>query len=256
MGEDYKIACIQPSDRFPYSQIFEDIFNDRNDADIRMDLYKPHRGDFPEDYRLPTDTEYDGVLVTGSGEHLYDDSGEHVSNGDQEDWNKETQQYVAQALQEDIPVIGVCYGHQLVADTLADGPVGETVEPMTEREMGFNTIELTAEGDDHPLMDGLDQEFTSFTSHLDYVPELPENTAALAENEYSNHAFAAEDTPAYGVQFHPEYDREMAEKLLESKDLDPESDKYSDIVETLTDENAAAAEGSRRVFDNFLELID
>lgn len=240
-----RIACLTPSDTFDYTQIFENLFRERTGRDIELDGYKPHRGELPDTY------DFDAVLVTGSGYHVYDHQG----------WEQETEQYLVQALEQEIPVLGVCYGHQIIAETLggtvealADTeqvPFGEALS--SDREMGYRAVTRTATGNKSTLLEGTDDQIIAFQSHQDYVAELPPNTEPLAANEYGVQAIKSTEHPAYGVQFHPEYDRDMAEELLDNKDLS--DDEYEQIVETLTAENERAALNSRAVFDNFLDRL-
>ncbi len=246
------IACLTPSDTFEYTRIFEEIFRDRVDEDVTLEGFKPHHGEMPDDYT------YDGVVITGSGFHVYEEVG---AQGDEDMWQDRMDSYVQDALEQDIPVFGGCYGHQSLANLL-----GGTVESLADsdrypaddeciadREMGYRTIHVTADGRESDMFDGIGEEFVSFQSHQDYVADLPDDAELLAENEYGVQAFQSTEYPAYGVQFHPEYDLKMAQDLLDSKDLDQET--YDTIAETLTEENEQAASKSRIVFDNYLKHV-
>jgi GMP synthase (glutamine-hydrolysing) len=65
-------------------------------------------------------------------------------------------------------------------------------------------------------------------------------------------AFRVEAT--YGVQFHPEYDRETAEWVVRGKDL--VADRVESVLAGITDETVADAETAKTVFDNFLSLVE
>jgi GMP synthase (glutamine-hydrolysing) len=96
-----------------------------------------------------------------------------------------------------VPVLGICYGEQLLAHQL-----GGKVEPGTEREFGRAEIEVIS---DSPLFAGLDREETVWMSHGDRVAKLPDGFAVIARSP--NAPFAAiadEKRHFYGVQFHPE----------------------------------------------------
>ncbi len=245
-----RIACLEPSDMYDYTQKFGDIIDDRVDEPIEMDGHEPHHGELPDNY------DYDGILVSGSGAHVYEE----------DQWEQELEQYLDGALDQDIPVLGVCFGHQVAANVLGgtvealadtaalpDDAYGSDDELLQDREMGYHTVSLTAGGRDSDLFDGMDEEFVAFASHLDYVADLPDDSTVLAENAYGIQAFKSTEHPAYGVQFHPEYDLDMAEALLENKELD--DDAYETIAATLTEQNAAAAMESRTVFENFVEQL-
>ena len=96
-----------------------------------------------------------------------------------------------------IPILGICYGMQLMARTL-----GGTVERTGGREYGKTELSVTDEG---ILFEGLPLEQTVWMSHGDKVTSAPAGFAVTAHTASSPVA-TAENAPAglYGVQFHPE----------------------------------------------------
>lgn len=97
----------------------------------------------------------------------------------------------------DIPVLGICYGHQLIAASL-----GGTVERNDIAEYG--SADLTASGSS-ALFKGLPDEQTVWMSHRDAVVAAPDGftvTATTADSPVA--AMEAPDRGLYGVQFHPE----------------------------------------------------
>jgi GMP synthase (glutamine-hydrolysing) len=96
-----------------------------------------------------------------------------------------------------IPVLGICYGMQLMAHHL-----GGQVEHSTRREYGPGTLQLTKSS---PLFDGLGEQIDIWSSHGDKLTQLPPGFQTVARTENSN--FAAIEDPKrklYGLQFHPE----------------------------------------------------
>ena len=185
------------------------------------------------DGELPPDFDYDGVVVTGSAASVYED----------EPWIEALVEWVREAYDRDLPILGVCFGHQVLAAAL-----GGTVEAMGAYEIGYREVRRTG---DSLLLDGLDDEFTVFTTHRDAVVELPPEAAVTAENEYGIHGFR--HGHAFAVQFHPEYDVETAERLARAKDLDDET--LQRVLDGITEENYAAACEAKRLFDNFLGYV-
>jgi GMP synthase (glutamine-hydrolysing) len=97
------------------------------------------------------------------------------------------------------PVLGICYGMQLLTHNL-----GGHVNPSTEREYGLAEIQIT--NNPTPLFDFLDSEtMPVWMSHGDRVTDLPEGFDVLATS--GNSPFAAIGDPdkrIFGLQFHPE----------------------------------------------------
>jgi len=200
------------------------------DAETRA--YKASEGERPP---APgqRDRAYDAVVISGSQTSVYDDH----------DWIHELTAWVRTAQRADVPMLGICWGHQLLAQAF-----GGRIVDMGAYEIGYRSIEQ--HGDD-PLFAGIDSPMTAFETHSDRVAELPAGAVELARNEYGVQAFRL--GASYGLQFHPEYDRQTAEWILDSKDLDEETD--ADAAATVTDDAVAAATETAGVFDTFLDIV-
>jgi GMP synthase (glutamine-hydrolysing) len=97
----------------------------------------------------------------------------------------------------DIPVLGICYGAQLMALEL-----GGDVLPATKREYGPANVTITEGGG---LFAGLDRDQPVWMSHGDSITRLPDGFRATAQTDSS--PFAGLIDPSrnlYGIQFHPE----------------------------------------------------
>jgi len=208
--------------------------NFRRELDADLVEFVVSEGDLP-----PADGyDYDGVVVSGSAASAYWE----------ESWIDGTREWVADAHDRGLPILGVCFGHQILASAL-----GGRVEPMREDraadggfELGYRRIERVG---DSPLLAGLDDRFTAFTSHGDHVAELPASAAVIARNDYGIHGFRVGH--AFGVQFHPEYDAATAERVARSKGELLGADRIAAVVDGITDEAYAAACESKRLFENF-----
>ena len=183
---------------------------------------------------LPESCTFDGYVVSGSTASVYWD----------DEWIQPVKDYVAEAIEAEVPILGICFGHQLLADVL-----GGTVEAMGEYEIGYRTIRRRTTS---PLFVDIDEHFSAFTTHSDVVSELPPGAELLAENEYGVHGFRLENV--YGVQFHPEYDMETASVITQSKD-ELSVERKTRVLACITDEAYAEAANAKLVFDNFVERI-
>jgi GMP synthase (glutamine-hydrolysing) len=144
---------------------------------------------------------YDGVAITGSGLHIYDD-GAAVAR---------QIELVRAVLKTGTPVFGSCWGLQLI--TVAAG--GSVRRNPNGREIGFGRgIRLTEAGRKHPMYAGKLDVFNAPTVHLDEVDTLAPGTTVLASNAVSavqSAEIRTNGSVAWAVQYHPEYPlREIA----------------------------------------------
>ena len=215
-----RVALLDASHGDPHTRR-----NFRRELDADLVEFDVTEGDRPAGF------EFDAVVITGSRASVYWD----------EAWIDPLLDYVAAAHDRGVPVLGVCYGHQVLAAAL-----GGRVESMGEYEIGYREVTRVADDD---LLAGVPERFTAFTTHSDAVTELPSEAELLAENDYGVHAFRVGDS--WGVQFHPEYDRETATDLTKRKDLD--DDRIRSVLDGITAENYDAACRTKRLFDNFTD---
>lgn len=97
----------------------------------------------------------------------------------------------------DRPVLGICYGMQLLADLF-----GGELKPSAHREYGRATLNLH---DDGPLFAGVPASSQVWMSHGDSISRLPEGFSAVAQSDSLTYAAVADERRRfYGVQFHPE----------------------------------------------------
>ena len=202
--------------------------NFRREIDADLVEFDASDGDLPSGY------DFDAVVITGSRSSVYWD----------EAWIPDLIDYVAEATDRGVPALGVCYGHQVLAEAL-----GGRVAGMDDFELGY--AEITHHGDE--IFDGVDEEFTVFASHGDAVVELPPEAELLAENEYGVHAFRAGHN--WGLQFHPEYDVETAREVADGKRDRLGDARVDDVLASISPEKYDAACEAKQVFDNFVAHV-
>lgn len=197
--------------------------NFRRELDAELTAFDVKGGD------LPPTHDYDGAVITGSRSSVNDD----------EAWIDDLEAWVREALDRDVPVLGVCFGQQVLVDAL-----GGEVESMGTYELGYHQVHRTG---DSRLLDGADEWFVAFTAHSDEVTELPPDAEKLAENNFSIHAFRR--GAAFGVQFHPDFDLDTAKAAMEYKDADDE--QISRVLDQVREGADRQVADSKRVFENF-----
>ena len=146
---------------------------------------------------LPPHEEVDGVVSMG-GPMGAGDVEEHPALAAEREW-------LAGAVERQIPVLGICLGAQLLAMALGAG-----VRRGERPEIGFAGVEV--KDPDDPILGGLAPEATVLHWHAD-VFDLPEGARSLASSAATEHqAFRLGN--AWGVLFHPEADTEMVESWM------------------------------------------
>ena len=132
-----------------------------------------------------------GVIVTGSGAMVTD----------RLPWSEHTAAWLGEAARAGMPLLGICYGHQLIAHALG----GEVGDNPAGREMGTVEVEIAAGAEDDPLFAGLPGRFPAQATHLQSVLRMPDGATLLARSAGDAcHAFRWGDA-AGGVQYHPEF---------------------------------------------------
>ncbi len=150
---------------------------------------------------LPDLNTYRGVVVTGSAAMVTERA----------PWSVATAAWLRAAISHDLAVLGVCYGHQLLADAM-----GARVDwNPNGRQIGSIVATLTEEGLSDPLFSGLPNPLQVQTSHSQSVLDLPDSLALLAASPRDpRHAFRVRGARAWGVQFHPEFDAEVTRAYI------------------------------------------
>jgi GMP synthase (glutamine-hydrolysing) len=140
----------------------------------------PHDTPWPEiERRHPR-----AIILSGSPNSVYDDG---APRADPAIWSGR------------IPVLGICYGAQLMAREL-----GGDVLPASRREYGPATVTIT-DGAGDGLFGGIDRTQPVWMSHGDSITRLPEGFQATAQTDSTPFAgLAAPERNLYGIQFHPE----------------------------------------------------
>jgi GMP synthase (glutamine-hydrolysing) len=188
------------------------------------DIISARHGDFPRWFRLglrlrsphvrvvdveqgdilPDPRECAGAVITGSASMVT----ERLA------WSERTAGWIRNAMDVDLPILGVCYGHQLMSHAL-----GGRVDYLPGgREMG--TVELVTANehvDDDALGSPLPSRFHAHTTHEQSVMELPAGAVALARSERDPHHLVRYGRHAVSTQFHPEFSAEVMRAYIRRK---------------------------------------
>lgn len=187
--------------------------------------------------RLPDYDSICGVVLTGS----------HAMVTDREPWSERIAQWIPGLLERGIPFLGICYGHQLLAQAMG-GTVG--YHPKG-REIGTVTIKLNAEAKEDPLLNVLPTEFPAHVTHSQSVLKLPPGAGLLASNEFEPHHAFRLGKSAWGVQFHPEFNARIMRFYI---DEIAESLNQEGLSPDLLRNNVAETPDSNMLLRRFIEI--
>ncbi len=153
---------------------------------------EPYNRISPEDIKKEG---YKGIIFTGGPNSVYDEKSPH---------------YDPAVLKLGIPVLGICYGDQLMA-YMAGGTVGSAEDSS---EYGKTKLYV----DESILFEGVPAESSCFMSHNDFIKKIPEGFKTIAHTDKCPAAGMSDDArKLYGVQFHPEVTHtEYGGKILEN----------------------------------------
>lgn len=159
------------------------------------------------------------VLLTGS----------EASIVEREPWVSREVEFVREALQRGIPILGSCWGHQLLALALS-GPASVRRCPFPE--LGWLSIEVHGNS---RLLGNRRRTHHVFTLHFDEAVNLDARFRILASTpQCAVHAFQFEDRQVWGIQSHPEIDIEDGKRLLRNlaRQDHPNAELFREALET------------------------
>ena len=136
-----------------------------------------------------------GLILSGGAVSVYD---------------KDAPEYDGGVFKINIPILGICYGHQLIAHVNN----GKVIQGKSG-EYGLTELKLIKES---RILNGLNKTEKVWMNHKDIVKALPENYSVIASTDNSSTAvFENDKDKIYGVQFHPEVSHTInGNKILEN----------------------------------------
>ena len=177
-----------------YPDMFAELFH-LVDPDISLMTYEVVHGEYPSDI-----DEVDGYVITGSKLSVYDDI----------PWINDLKNFVRQLHSEEKKIIGICFGHQLVAEALG----GKTGQAETGWCVGVHKNKFTDAAEDYGLTRS---EFKIPSNHKDQVLELPPGGKLLARTETCPISAMGLGDHILTFQGHPEFSEGYARALLDMR---------------------------------------
>lgn len=178
--------------RAKYKCDYEDLFIDTLldvDKDLSFVAYHVYRGILPSSVE-----QCDGWLITGSKAGVYE----------QLPWMKKLEAFLKEAYEADAPLIGVCFGHQILAHSLG----GKVEKSDKGWGLGLQQYELL-----EPVA-GLDDVMDLYAIHQDQVVVVPDDARVFAKTDQCPNAGLLYKRRAVSFQPHPEFSKEMETDLI------------------------------------------
>ncbi|PLX70692.1 MAG: GMP synthase [Denitrovibrio sp.] len=214
-----KIIIIKAGDTFPhmaekFGRFDQWVFDGLNVDKNLIETINVENGE-----ELPEPSEILGAVMTGS----------HSMVTERLDWSEKTAEWIKKAVETGLPFFGICYGHQLLAESLG----GEAGYHPKGIEIGTVMVSLTGEALSDELFSSMPLEFPAHTVHSQTTISLPYGAVCLAKNAHeSHHAFRYKN--AWGVQFHPEFNAEIMKGYIREieENLADSEVKMNSVTET------------------------
>ena len=187
---------------------------------------------------LPAIDDVVAAIVTGSPAYVTDLA----------PWNEIAAVYLRLLHEQQKPILGVCYGHQLLARAFG-GVVG--FHPKG-REIGTIDVELTREAASDLLFDKMPEKFSAQASHQQSVLSLPDEAVLLAKNSFDAHHAFRLGSSTWGVQFHPEFSAHVMSSYIRERRNDIAKEGLN-VEELLARVEATPVSAS--LLQHFSELI-
>jgi GMP synthase (glutamine-hydrolysing) len=166
---------------------------------------------------------YDAIMSFGGSAHPHQE--------DRHPWLATEKRFLADALADAIPLLGICLGSELIAEV-----AGARIRHLPHPEIGWYDVSLTDEGDADPVVGAIGHSFEALEWHS-YTVDLPLEATALAQSSSCLQAYRL-GSSAWGLQFHAEVTSEDFQHWLDNYTIDEDAVREGIDPEAIASETA------------------
>ncbi len=156
---------------------------------------------------LPAKDEISCAVISGSWSMVTDGI----------DWSERVADWIRFSVDVQLPLLGVCYGHQLMAYALG----GDVADNPKGPEQGMHSLSVTDQaGRADALLAGFPETFPAWLCHHQTVTRLPQGAEILLRSEWDEHQMLRYNDRTYSVQFHPEFSKLIMSACYLAENID------------------------------------
>lgn len=197
-----------------YAEMYQDNI-DRSEKNIRLSPIRCFEGE-----QLPQPAQYDGYIITGSRSGAYDDL----------PWIGVLQEFIRACWQQEIKVVGICFGHQIIAHSLG----GKAEKAKAGWGFGIHSARITEK---KPWMTDLEKLngdcYNLIVIHQDQVVDVPPQFKTIAESDFCPNSMIVAGNKMLGIQGHPEFNKAFCQFRAEMRKETLGTEVYQATLDSL-----------------------
>lgn len=195
-----KLLIIKTGSTLPEIKSQKGDFEDRILQGMNIDKKHARIVNVQNGEALPDSKTIDAVVISGS----------HDMVTDRRPWMETTAVWLKEAAMQNVPILGICFGHQLLAQALGGAVSDNRGGPA----YGITKVNLGKSALNDPLCMSLPETFPAYASHSQSVLRIPEKARILAADSSGMPYIIHFEQRTWGVQFHPEFDEVIMQAYI------------------------------------------